>query len=613
MCARSPYHRSTEASPHLEFRILGRLEVSGGGRAPPLGGPMQRALLAALLLNANRVVPRDRLVDDLWDGAAPATVNAVVSTYVSRLRKLFEGDPDVDLVSEGRGYTLRLPPERLDARRFEELAAEGRSALAAGDAEGAGRSLHEGLALWKGPALADVAHRPFVRAEVARLDELRVAALEDRIDADLALGRHAEVVGELEALVVEHPYRERLRAQLILALYRSGRQAEALAAYRETRRTLVEQLGIEPSRTLHDLERKILRHDATLDAPAAGESRPADGVRVLPSRRTRPSWYALSGAVAAALVAALVYALAIRPGTAPTPVTLAGDSVAVVDADEGTVVGEISLGGRPGSVAAGEGSVWVGNRDERTIVEINPASRRVVRTIGLGFVPAELVFAAGSVWAADEYRGVVVRVDPTSGTVLARMRLGDGGHSCCPISLAKSQGTVWAARFGALSRIDVATNRVVPLRRVGSDVLSVAAGEEAVWALTPTHLLRIDARTGALANRIGFGHVGRSTDQYWLAAGGDAVWIGNKEGRTLWKLDPDEDRLVAIVPLGRIPRGIATGGGAVWVAGADATLVRVDPEHGRVVRTLRLGVYPPFVWRPVAVAAGRVWIAVTAI
>jgi len=246
----------------VEFRILGPLEVREGDRELSLGGPRQRALLAILLTRANEVVATDRLIDELWSGEPPQTAANVLQGYVSHLRKAL--GPDV-LLTRAPGYAVRVGPDQLDLHRFERLVDQARQALAAGRADEAAATLRQALFLWHGPALADFAYEPFAQAEIARLEELRLAALERRIEADLALGRHAELVGELEALVGKHPLRERLRAQLMLALYRSERQAEALDAYQAARRALVDELGIEPSQSLQQLERSILQQDLALD------------------------------------------------------------------------------------------------------------------------------------------------------------------------------------------------------------------------------------------------------------------------------------------------------------------------------------------------------------
>jgi DNA-binding SARP family transcriptional activator len=255
----------------MEYRVLGPLEVSHHGRELLIGPPRRRALLAVLLTRANQVVSTDWLADVLWGGSPPPAAANVVQGHVSDLRKELGRDA---IVTQVGGYSMVVDSEQIDLRRFERLLGEGSRALEEGSAAEAADRLREALALWRGRPLADVSDEPALQAEVARLEELRLVALERRVEADLALGRHAELVGELDALVGAHPLRERPCAQLMLALYRSGRQVEALETYRRTRQTLVEELGLEPSPPLQELERAILRHDPELAiAPATAPRR----------------------------------------------------------------------------------------------------------------------------------------------------------------------------------------------------------------------------------------------------------------------------------------------------------------------------------------------------
>ena len=247
----------------LEFRILGPLEVLGERGPVVLGGTRQRALLAVLLLEAGRVVATDRLVDLLWGEAAPRTATTSLQNAVSRLRR--ELGPEI-LETRAPGYVLRVDPSRVDANRFEQLLRDARRA----DPEERRALLEHALGLWRGPALAEFAFEQFAQAEIRRLEELRLVALEERVEADLELGHHGDVIGELESLVREHPLRETSRRQLMLALYRSGRQAEALDAYVDARARFVEELGIEPGPELKKLQAEILRHEAGLAAPGTG-------------------------------------------------------------------------------------------------------------------------------------------------------------------------------------------------------------------------------------------------------------------------------------------------------------------------------------------------------
>src|SRR6266540_3410682 len=277
----------------MEFRLLGPLEVWEDGRPLSLGGTKQRALLAILLLRANEVVSRDVLIDELWGERPPASAAHSLEAYVSRLRKTLHADRTGEpiLVTRPPGYMLRVEFEKLDLDRFDRLLEEGRRALATHAPERAFQKLSEALSLWRGPPLGDLAFEPFAQVEVERLEELRLAALEERIEAELALARNEALVPELQALVVQHPLRERLRGQLMLALYRSGRQAEALQVYREARGYFVEELGLEPGPSLRTIEQAILRQEAVLDAPeeTPGESR---WRRARPRLPWRPRWVA---------------------------------------------------------------------------------------------------------------------------------------------------------------------------------------------------------------------------------------------------------------------------------------------------------------------------------
>ena len=246
----------------LEVRILGTLEVRRDGAPLRLKGRVRSSLVALLVLSAGEAVSADRLIDELWPGNDPGA-RARLQVYVSQLRKALGSDAGVVETRPG-GYALVLEPDALDAQRFERLAAVGREALAAGEPERALETLSEALGLWRGPALADLAYESFAAVPAARLEELRLGAREDRIDADLALGRHAELIAELEGLVAEEPLRERVRRQLMLALYRCGRQADALAAFRDARHVLQEELGLEPGSELKELQQAILRQDAAL-------------------------------------------------------------------------------------------------------------------------------------------------------------------------------------------------------------------------------------------------------------------------------------------------------------------------------------------------------------
>ena len=248
----------------MRFGILGTLEVRDRERRPlDLGASKQQSLLAVLLLNANQVVSTDRLVDALWGEEPPETAQKALQVYVSQLRRVVGKE---QLLTKPPGYLLQIDPEQLDLLRFEALIKEARKL----DPKAQSAKLREALALWRGPPLAEFAYRQFAQAEIARLEEVHLACIEERIEADLACGRHTDLVGELEGLTKEHPVREHLRAQLMLSLYRSGRQAEALEVYQAARVDLVEHLGIEPGSVLRELELAILRQDPALELEVDG-------------------------------------------------------------------------------------------------------------------------------------------------------------------------------------------------------------------------------------------------------------------------------------------------------------------------------------------------------
>ncbi len=250
----------------MQFQVLGPLEATHGGRTVAVGGARTRAVLAMLLLEANRVVAADRLVDELWPGHGQDRGAANLQVRRSELRRRLRSVGEAErLVTRPPGYVLRVNVDELDVLRFEQLVSAGREAIAGGDAAGAVALLDQSLGLWRGPVLADLGDVPFVNAERARLEEERPAAIELRIEAQLACGRHHETIAELETLTSAHPLRERLWRQLLLALYRCGRQADALRGYRELRATLIDQLGIEPAPELRELHERILRQDPGLD------------------------------------------------------------------------------------------------------------------------------------------------------------------------------------------------------------------------------------------------------------------------------------------------------------------------------------------------------------
>ena len=352
----------------MEFRILGPLELVENGRQVELAGGRQRKLLAVLLVHAGQVVSTDRLIDALWGERPPASAAKVLQNAISQLRRSLG---EQLIVTRAPGYVLVADPETIDAHRFESLLDDGKTRLAAGDPAEAAGILREALALWRGPALDDLAYEAFAETEPARLEELRLRALEERIEADLALGRHADLIGELERLVAAHPLRERPRGQLMLALYRSGRQAEALRVHQEGRRLLAEELGLEPGGALRQLEQQIISQDPALEAPTTvplprEERRREAAAGSSPGSPRRRLAVALAAIALAAVVLVTGLLLITRDDARPAPTVVPnsiGRTISMIDPQTNQVVDTIPTRYYPESVAYGHGFLWVSLHD----------------------------------------------------------------------------------------------------------------------------------------------------------------------------------------------------------------------------------------------------------
>jgi YVTN family beta-propeller protein len=599
----------------MDFRILGPLEAIEEGEVVALGGSKQRALLAILLLHANETLSTDRLIDELWGERPPTGAGKTVQVRISRLRKALAvgGNGSAGnslLVTRERGYELRLDPDCLDSHRFERVAAEGRSELAAGRPERAVSAFERALSLWRGEPLADLAYEPFAQLEIARLRDLRLAVREQLIDAKLAVGGHAEVVGELDALIGENPLRERLRAQLMLALYRCDRQADALQAYQEARRALVDELGIEPSAPLRQLEAKILSQDPSLDlrgaplpvshAPEA-ERPPTAGPR-RPTGIGSPALVALAAVVALAGIATAV--LLLTRGSGQT--AAAGNSVAVLDAKTGDLVGDIAVGARPGAVASGAGSIWAANLGDGSVSRIDPRTRRVTRTLSIGSGVSGVATAGDRVWTLGP-PAIVRSIDPLFNRPGQAVRIGTlspfASHRSW--SVAAGAGSVWASNGdSAIVRIDPTTSAVKARINVGNGPSGIAVGNGAVWVgddLDAT-VSRIDPGTNGVTTTIPVGH-GASG----IAVGGGAVWVAQTLDDSVARIDPSTNAVTSTIPVGHAPTGVAAAGGSVWVANSQSgTISRIDAAKGTVVSTTSIGQSP----NSVAVANGLVWVSV---
>ena len=396
----------------MQIRVLGHVEASVDGRELTLGGRKPRAVLAMLAIEANRTVSADRIIDGLWGEEPPASAAKMVQNYVWRLRRVLSDDEAAEIVTRGRGYELRIDPECVDVSRAERLISEATEAAPAG----ARNAARQALVLFNGVPLADLADEPFAVAEIPRLEELRETAAELAVEADLAAGRHAELVPELERLLAAHPLRERLHAQRMLALYRCGRQADALEAYRQARQTLVEEIGIEPSAELRGLHDAMLRQDPSLDVePATAELPPELDAATAPPltgrdrelRRLRALWRDVAGGAGALVTLVGAYGM----GKTRVAAEIAGDVHR-----EGAAAVYVAGSGAPEAALAAIAQL----RDARrpTLLVLDDADR----------APADVLAALRDLWPAIADRPAMVLVTGQEAAGLARLAPRDSIH-----------------------------------------------------------------------------------------------------------------------------------------------------------------------------------------
>ena len=632
---------NSDGDQRLEFGILGPLEVLRSGTRLKLGGRQQRAILGLLLCEAGQVVSIGRLADALWGEHLPAGFLTTVQTYIFHLRELLEPDRARGagsgvLVTEA-GEATACTPRQVPWTRvlFEDLLARGRAALERQDPGEAVVLLDRALGLWRGEVLGDLADFGFVAPVAGRLQELRLSAMELRMEAELALGHHGTAVAELDRLVADHPLRERLHAERILALYRSGRQSDALAAYRQLRALLHEELGIEPSPPLHALHSAVLAQDPALAwhptalAPVAAvgggigtdEGHAGEATLAPPSlggddkqpggfvsrfgggsrRRLVAVWAAAVLVAAGGSIGAVVW-LARSTG----PVTLAANSVGAVEPD-GSISAAVPVGTNPVGLAFGGGALWVANRSDGTVSRIDPATHTVIQTIDVGAAPEALTVTAGDVWVANFADDTVSRINIAANKVVDTITVGTR-----PAAIGSGPSGVWVANSGdnTIQRIDPspasrASRSRSATARTGSPSTPARCGSP-TGATGPSPgstrrpARRSPARSGwgpgPRASRLGrrclggqpalhsVTRINRSTGLARSIVVGDgpgsvvvaggAVWVSEEFNGVLTRIDPATDA-VRRFSIGSSPRGLAAVDGRVWVAsGAFA-----DPKH----------------------------------
>ena len=566
-----------------------------GDRPVALGGPKQRALLAVLLLRRGEVVSRDRLIDELWGERPPASAAKTVQVYVSNLRKALG---DGLLLTRGQGYLLQATPGQIDADRVAALVREGRDAFGDGDPQRASDRLREALALWPSPALADFAYEPFAQGEIARLAEDRLAAMEDRIDAELALGRHAALIGELEMLAGEHPLRERLQAQLMLALYRSGRQAEALARYQQARRRLIDELGIEPGRELQELERAILTQDPDLGGPRRRMPSAASSRRV-------GRLLALAGVLLLAAAGAATLKLLSGSGGSAALATASSDSVALISPASGHLRASFPVGGNPTSLAVSGGAVWALNADDQTVTRIDLSSH-VERPIGTGGIPVDLAAGDGSVWVVNAAGTSAPTPFPGAGPSVPRA---DIGRSARPGERVEAPPVDPAAADRGVLAAEQLSDRGRPAGRLGDRCgrcgladrprqqpggadgasrgrVGDREGRRGDVGDRAEHQRQVRSRSSlpivGTVRHVRIPAVQLADSLSSIAVGAGAVWVTDPQSGLLWQIDPGLGTVPRPIPLAPGASDVAYGAGAIWVAnGISGTVSRIDPQPTR--------------------------------
>jgi DNA-binding SARP family transcriptional activator/streptogramin lyase len=577
----------------LEVRALGPLAVLRDGQALELGKGNERALLALLALHTREPLSSDAIVDELWGERPPPTAPEMVRNYVARARKRLGEDAIATLPT---GYQLVVDPSAVDLLTFERLARDGGRALETGNPEAAATSLAQALELWRGRPLPELDFTPAGEVEVGRLEELRLRAIEDRNDAELALGRSRALVPELERLVKEHPHRERLLAQLMLALYRCGRQKDALERYQSARHQLIEEVGLEPGPELQQLQQAILRHDPELTVQPltdAVASQPVGHAR--PARRRA----GILAAAAATLAAAIAVPLVLLTGGSSV-IALSRRSLAELDLGSGAPRRSVSLGSAPGPIAVTGNAVWIGIGAKRpAALEVDQRTFRIVRIVRLDAAPYQLAAGGGALWVGNGFDGTLTRIDSRG---LASRPFRPEQRATGRLPLAYGLGSLWVgSQDNTVSRLDPRTDRTLAVIRGVRTPNAIATGFGGVWVAEASQdlVVHIDPRTNRVARTIPIGGLGSD-----IAAGDGAVWVVTPGEGRVWRINPLSNAVTAAIEVGGEPVHVAAGEGAVWLATSQGTLVRIDARTNQTNRVVNLN-------RPVGALVGsdgRLWV-----
>ena len=594
------------------FAILGPLQVTSGSSVVALGGRQQRAILARLLIAGSTGASTEQLGDMLWGERPPSGFATTIQTYVFHLRKALEPDrgrgaPGQVLVTENGRYRLVFPPDAVDAAQFQQAVDTGQRLLASGDAAAAGAELRRGLALWRGEVLADLADFEFVAPVAARLTEQRLTAIEAQIDCELATGHHAAMIGQLDELIAQYPLREQLHERRMLALYRCGRQSEALSGYDRLRRQLVDELGVDPSESLQHLHRQVLNHDPALDWIGQSEAPDDDdvaGASDLPRRRPwyrRRSWVLGACALVAASAATLVSVVVVSQKPRSSLPALPANSAGVIS-DDGSLHNAAPVGQSPSGIAYGAGAIWVANTGDSTVSRINPDTQAVTQTIAVHAQPVAIAMTQHDVWVANSGDGSVSRISPISNTEADRITVGN-----VPAAIAAGPSGVWVANSGdnTIQRIDPATGATGPPVPVGAGPDGLAVDAHSVWVANGTgrSMTRVHTDTNPVQVDTPI-PVGAGPAAVAITSSG--VWVANQFDLTVDRIDPDSGRSVHTIKVGDGPSSIVAAGSTVWVADEFGGVVtQIDERTDQVRRTIAVGALPA----GLALAGSTVWVA----
>jgi YVTN family beta-propeller protein len=629
----------TTAASDVSFWLLGPLVVTRSGDELVLGGRQQRAVLAQLLIEVGHTVSLARLADQLWAETVPHGAATTIQTYVSHLRDVLEpgrsrGERPSVLVTGAGGYRLDVDESRIDGAVFQRRIQQGVALLAAGENAAAADELRAALSLWRSDALSDLLDYPFVAAESTRLGELRLVGLEALADADLRRGRASDVIGLNQPLVAAHPLRERLHEQLMLALYRCGRQAEALEVHDRLVATLAGELGIDPSPAVQSLHQAILRQDARLDPPppatnptpatdptppaAAADTPlptpPASATQAPSVARAPPEQVAQTGRptrsrirwpatvlVLLCMAALLTASRGLSRGSLGRPGLrgLKPNSVARLVAD-GALRTAVPVGQGPSAVAVSGGAVWITNEGSDSVSRVDEHDGRVVQTVATGAQPNAVTVSAGSAWVTNAADGTVSRISTSTNEVVDTIHVGN-----LPSAIASGGGGVWVANGGddTVERIDPQSDTVGRPISVGGRPSGLAVVAGTVWVTNGQDdtLSRVDAASGESESPVPVGAAPRG-----VTVSDGAVWVANSTDLTVSRLDASTGRVVDTIPVGDGPHSIAVTGHRVWVGNEyDGTVSTIDSRTDRVVKRIRLDSSP----RGLAATGSAVWVA----